>query len=378
MKDSADEIIRKAYPEIKSGTKWAAVNAAQVAECSLRTKDIIGVTQTNRAGLGSPSKKVFSKVGPKGKRDMESKEVRMFEEEQRTATTVTQDKHCAWTKWNDIEPIKLSWESLIAMEPLAISLLLHSTHDLLPNATNLKLWGYTDSDLWLSCKSDQGTLRHVLSACPQSLQMCTWWHNKVLEVVIELLKAQCETANQQPITAKEPIIQFLKEGKCPVRKQKYPNMKLLDGASDWKVSADLNTSLQFPVHIIQTEKRPEIVACSNSKKSVPLIELTFLWGEKTGRRHTNGRKTDTRHCVPTALKGVGYPCDSHWGWLSWFSWTLSHFISFKNRNHWPQFECCLKSSSDDDAICIKLDLVESEKSSAWMKCTRNHYSRMIM
>ena len=106
------------------------------------------------------------------------------------------------------------------MEPLAISFLLRSTYDLLPNATNQKLWGYTNSDLCLSCKSDRGTLRHVLSACPQSLQMYTWRHNKVLEVIIELLRAQCETANQQPKKAKEPIIQFLKEGECPVRKQK--------------------------------------------------------------------------------------------------------------------------------------------------------------
>ena len=52
MKDSADEIIRKAYPEIKSGTKWSAVKAAQEAEYNLRIKDIIGVTQTNRARLG--------------------------------------------------------------------------------------------------------------------------------------------------------------------------------------------------------------------------------------------------------------------------------------------------------------------------------------
>ena len=33
-------------------------------------------------------------------------------------------------------------------------------------------------------------------------------------MIIELLRAQCETANQQSITAKEPIIQFLKEGEC--------------------------------------------------------------------------------------------------------------------------------------------------------------------
>ena len=182
-------------------------------------------------------------MGPKGKRDMVSEGVRMFEEEQRKASAVTQTKQCPWTKWKDIEPIKSSWKSLIAMEPLAISFLLRSTYDLLPNATNLKLRGYTNLDQCLSCKSDRGTLRHVLSACPQSLQMYTWWHNKVLEVITELLRAQCVTANQQSITAKEPIIQFLKEGECPVRKQKNPNMKLLNGASDWKVSADFETSL---------------------------------------------------------------------------------------------------------------------------------------
>ena len=68
MKNSADEIIRKAYPEIKSGIKWSAVKAAQEAECSLRIKDIIGVTQTNRAVLGNTSNKVFSKMGPKSER----------------------------------------------------------------------------------------------------------------------------------------------------------------------------------------------------------------------------------------------------------------------------------------------------------------------
>ena len=106
MKDSADEIIRKPYPEIKSGTKWAALITDQEAECSLRIKDIIGVTQTNRAGLGSTSNKAFSRVGPKGKRDMVSEKVRMFEEKQRTASAVTQAKQRAWTKWNDIQLIE--------------------------------------------------------------------------------------------------------------------------------------------------------------------------------------------------------------------------------------------------------------------------------
>ena len=49
MKDTADAIIQKACPEIKLCSKLSAVNA----ECSPRIKGIIGVTQSNRAGLGN-------------------------------------------------------------------------------------------------------------------------------------------------------------------------------------------------------------------------------------------------------------------------------------------------------------------------------------
>ena len=152
----------------------------------------------------------------------------------------------------------------------------------------------------------KGTLRHVLSSCPQTLQMYTWRHNKVLEVVIELLRAQCETANMQPITAKEPMIQFLKEGECPVKKQKNPNMKLLNGASDWKVSADLKTSLQFPVHILQTEKRPDIVAWSDSKKSVLLRELTVPWEEN--RKGAHERKKNRYETLRADCVEKGWIC----------------------------------------------------------------------
>ena len=77
MKGSADEILWKAYPEIKSGMKWSANKAAKEAECSPQIKDIVV-----------------------------SEKVRMFEEEQRTATAVTHAKQCVSTKWNDIEPIE--------------------------------------------------------------------------------------------------------------------------------------------------------------------------------------------------------------------------------------------------------------------------------
>ena len=76
MKGSADEIFWKAYPEIKSRMKWSAIKAVQEAECSPQIKEIV------------------------------SEKVRMFEEEQKTATAVTHAKQCAWTKWIDIEPIE--------------------------------------------------------------------------------------------------------------------------------------------------------------------------------------------------------------------------------------------------------------------------------
>ena len=92
---------------------------------------------------------------------------------------------------------------------------------------------------------------------------------------------------------------FLKEGECPVRKQKNHNMKLLNWASDWKVSADLKTSLQFPFHIIQTENRPNIVASSDSKKSVLLKEEKR---EEAHERKKNYMETLRADCV----ERVGY------------------------------------------------------------------------
>ena len=90
-------------------------------------------------------------------------------------------------------------------------------------------------------------------------------------------------ANQQSITARNPLFSISRKVNVLSRKKNH-NMKLLNGASDWKVSADLKTSQQFTVHIIQTEKRLDIVAWSDSKKSV-LIELTVPREENREEAH---------------------------------------------------------------------------------------------
>ena len=78
-----------------------------------------------------------------------------------------------------------------------------------------------------------------------------------------------------------------------------------------------------------------------------------------GRKPGGSTRAEEKPLRDTACrlrrKGLDMPCDSYWGWLSWFYRTLSHFVSFKNRNHWPQVESCFKSSSDHGTLCIKLD-----------------------
>lgn len=78
MKGLADEFVRRLQPDMKTGTKWSAVIATQVGESSLWTKELMGVTQTNWASLGSTTNQIFSKQCPKGKQDIVIEEIRKF------------------------------------------------------------------------------------------------------------------------------------------------------------------------------------------------------------------------------------------------------------------------------------------------------------
>ena len=133
----------------------------------------------------------------------------------------------------------------------------------------------------------------------------------MLEVVIELLRAQCERANQQPVTAKEPIIQFLKEGECPVRKQKNPNMKILNGASVWKVSTDLKTSLNNFQFTIFKQKSGWTVSHGRIKRRLSSHRIDCPYGRKPG----GSTRAEEQPIRDTACrlrgKGLDMPCDSY-------------------------------------------------------------------
>ena len=89
------------------------------------------------------------------------------------------------------------------------------------------------------------------------------------------------------------------------------------------------------------------------KEECPPHRIDCPLGRKPGRS-TRAEEKPLRD-TPCWLRGkvLDMPCDSYWDWLSWFTRRLGHFVSFKNRNYWPLFKSCLKSSSDCGTICIK-------------------------
>ena len=309
MRDSPDQIIQQTNPEIRTGTKWSASTAVQEAECSLKIKDIMGITQTGRAGLGftTPSHQWFSNANPKTRRNLVINELHSFEEEKRKAIAVGQAKQCAWSSWRSVEPRKLGWPTLFAMEPLLISFLMRATYDLLPTEVNLKLWGLKGTDVCPKCQNATGTLRHVLSACKQSLDMYTWRHNQVLEILVDLVKSHCSTINSKDIESQAAIIHFHKEGQRPSHPHhKVSRLKLLSGANDWKVAADLSKPLSFPSHIAITNERPDIVIWSDSTKRVILAELTVPWEDNMEEAYE--RKKTRYEPLKLSCEDRGWTC----------------------------------------------------------------------
>ena len=268
----------------RTGTKWSAAKAVQETEASLQIKEVIGPPPpppgTGRAGLGSTPHQWFSCEDSRGRRDMVIMELKMIEEEKRGATAAGQAKQCACINWEEAEARKLSWSSLMTMEPLALSFILRFIYNLLPTPANHKQWGFTGDDTCAMCKSERGTMRHVLSSCGSSLQMYTWRHNRVLTILAELTETQCRVANEQPTQDPNPCIIFLQEGEALTRQVSKPQgQKFLAPARDWKMAADLKEALHFPHHIVHTQEQPDIVIWSDTVKCVIIVELTAPWEE---------------------------------------------------------------------------------------------------
>ena len=207
---------------------------------------------------------------------MIGEELRAIEEEKRMARAVAMKAQGAWLNWEDVVSRNISWNMLWKIEPLRIRFLIRATYDQLPTPTNLLKWGMTESKKCSLCDRP-GNLEHILLSCRTALTQgrFTWRHNQVLGKLAHHLELKRSLANKAT-RAKEKQIQFVKAG----QKSNVANLSrqtgLLLRATDWEMSVDLRTRLQFPVEIM-TSLRPDLIMYSRSKICIIMVELTIPW-----------------------------------------------------------------------------------------------------
>ena len=230
LEESEDPAVKSIQPTLKSGRKWKVSEAVNLAKQCLNTKEVIGLTQTDRKGLGWNSTKLWSKAEGKDRRDMVINEVKSIEEESRFQKAAQQPLQGQWTNWEETYQRSLSWNDIWHMAPLRISYLIRSTYDLLPSNANLTRWGKRDDPTCPLCQGRQ-TTEHVLSSCKVALAQgrYTWRHNKVLQELANIIS----TAKGQVEAPKTQIPTFSSEGGkstwlgCPKHKPRK------DNTSEW-------------------------------------------------------------------------------------------------------------------------------------------------
>ena len=81
LKQSTDDLIRKAGIEIRTGRKWSASQAVSQAESRLRHKDIVGTTAVGRQGLGNTKPQRWTSSRNKERSQEWCQEMRLTKEE---------------------------------------------------------------------------------------------------------------------------------------------------------------------------------------------------------------------------------------------------------------------------------------------------------
>ncbi|GFO02115.1 polyprotein [Plakobranchus ocellatus] len=135
--ESDDLVLKTVQLSLKTGIKWKATEAVDVAKECLRMKEVIGQTQTDRWRFGTTTAKWWSKTEGKEKRDMIIDEIRNKEDSTRVQKAVQQPQQGHWTNWDNAMQRSLTWNDIWHMAPLRISFLIMSVYDLLPSNVNL-------------------------------------------------------------------------------------------------------------------------------------------------------------------------------------------------------------------------------------------------
>ncbi|KAI2644199.1 Renalase [Labeo rohita] len=277
-RDSSDTRVSSAGIEVRTGRKWRAQEAVQLAEARLRHGVLVGSVAVGRAGLGCHKTPRYDRAQGRVRQQMIQGEVRAEVEEERRSKTVAMRQQGAWTNWEHALTRKITWSELWRSEPARLKFLIQSVYDVLPSPANLHCWGLAEAPSCPLCPA-RGSLEHILSCCPKALGKgrYRWRHDQVLKAVADTICAGIQQIKHQPLA--RPYNVFVRAGEKPQSHPKVP-ADLLSTAGDWQLKVDLGRQLKFPDHITSTTLRPDMVLTSESTKQVVLLELTVPWEDR--------------------------------------------------------------------------------------------------
>ena len=272
FEESEDPCVRGAKVKVDGGRKADTPGSVKDAKLRLRMKEIVGIPNKGKEGLGLNPRKYYGSSTKEERRTMVIDTVREAEEDRRRVKMASLAKQGAHTRW-EVPEKKLSHREIISTSETSLKFLVKSVYDLLPTPSNKNIW-YGGEDTCKLCR-ENGTLSHILSGCGIALGQgrYKWRHDQVLRKIAKAVEEKRINHNKQGRRV-EKKIEFVKEGEKRASKHNSLPGSYLDGANDWKLLVDLDGYLKFPIQIADTAQRPDMLLMSESTKRAGVIELT--------------------------------------------------------------------------------------------------------
>ena len=282
-----DAFVRSIEPKVRSGTLWSAQTTLSNARRDLECEAMRGMTQPHfRAGIGFGDwVKPWERMSEREKQIAVIGRVKENINQERHCQYGTLDMQCRWANWNEeVLPMNLSWNNMFNLGETLVGFALRIVYGTVVTPATKSKWDVDEDGNCKLCETNRGTIQHILSGCPVSLQQgrYRWRHDKVLKQIYEQVSYHIDKRVNNPkrsTKTNDTNINFVGPGKnnlSSARKIKhYGNMGILTEAKDWIVIADLGNRLKFPdVVQVRTLLRPDLIIYSKSMKRI-------LWWEQT-------------------------------------------------------------------------------------------------
>ena len=274
FQEASDPCVRNANIKVDGGRKANTKLDVEDAKSRLKMKDIAGIANRGREGLGLSKRQYYCNSSKRDQRTMVTEEIRRKEEEARHVRMVGLGKQGASTRW-EVPEKHLTQGDLLKTSDASFKFLVKAVYDLLPTPSNKNTWFGTEEKCTLC--GQEGTLNHILSGCKVALAQgrYKWRHDQVLRTIANAVEDIRKKKNNNHSKTRERM-HFLKEGEKPNREEKGQKHEdsYLNSANDWKLEVDLDGRLKVPTEITTTNQRPDMMIISKQTKQVGFIELT--------------------------------------------------------------------------------------------------------